>query len=523
MKPVKTLLHVAAENGALHGGKVGGVGDVIRDLPPALAKCECEVHVILPAYYNQNWLRTAKRVKTLDVMFGGQSLAVKLYRVRGADQPEGVYQWLLDHPAFAPEGPGQIYCSDGDHGPYATDAQKFALFCTAVAELLLQGFWGAMDVLHLHDWHAAMLLVLRHYHPRYRALCQLPCVFTIHNLAYQGVRPLRGNESSPEAWFPEMRLDKDIADPRWPKCINLMRAGIALADKVHTVSATYAREILHPSDMGGRGYVGGEGLESDLQQAEQQGRLVGILNGCNYQPADAGLSEPLTPAKISEQLRKHLWRWMATEPQLPTVHYIADRRLEALAHSEPGVLITSVGRVTTQKIRLLHQSLPDGRSALAAMLEELAGKGSYLMIGSGDQELEQFLLATSVEYPHFIFLRGYSEAAAEVLYQCGDLFVMPSSFEPCGISQMLAMRAGQPCLVHSVGGLNDTVEHSINGFGFTGDSLQTQAQALVSTFKSALHTRLKQPQSWRMLCQAAEQTRFTWQVSVERYLQELYH
>jgi starch synthase len=125
-------------------------------------------------------------------------------------------------------------------------------------------------------------------------------------------------------------------------------------------------------------------------------------------------------------------------------------------------------------------------------------------------------------HANFIFLRGYSDELAEALYRLGDLFFMPSSFEPCGISQMLAMRAGQPCLVHEVGGLRDTVANKRTGLSFNGKNPRTRANALVRTMKTALQLFLGEPQKWQKMRKAAAAQRFSWADSVDAYIQQLY-
>ena len=520
MKNRFNILMVAAENDALSGGKVGGIGDVVRDVPSALAEQGCRVHVVTPAYGSLAGIAGASKVATLPVTFGGMGMGAEIYTVPGKSPAENVIHWVVDHPAFSPCGAGKIYCDDGPDAPFATDAGKFALFCQLVANLIREDTFGTLDVIHLHDWHAASLLLLRRYHSDYEFLRQTHCVFTIHNLALQGIRPLRGDWSSLEAWFPGMQIDDAVTDPRWPECINLMRAGITLADKVHAVSPTYAREILQPSDVQTSGYFGGEGLELDLQQAEANGRLFGILNGCDYaqsQPANHW-QKPQLVALLEQQI----WRWIGAQPQLATANFIAEKRIAQFAAHKKQMLITSVGRITDQKVRLLQQPTPAGTIALHAVLEQLGADGTYLFLGSGDVQLEQFLTATAARYDNFIFLRGYSDAIADALYHCGDLFLMPSSFEPCGIGQMLAMRAGQPCLVHRVGGLNDTVEDGVTGFSFAGDSPQQQAEQLVNSFAAAVRLKQRQPQAWQKIANAAAAARFTWKSSIDNYLTDLY-
>lgn len=124
-------------------------------------------------------------------------------------------------------------------------------------------------------------------------------------------------------------------------------------------------------------------------------------------------------------------------------------------------------------------------------------------------------------HDNFLFLQGFSEELADALYAAGDLFLMPSSFEPCGISQMLAMRAGTPCIVHEVGGLKDTVESGVNGFSFRGDTPSEQAQNMLDTVVTACGTTAK-PAVWLNLRRNASNARFSWEVAVQQYQDLLY-
>jgi len=218
----------------------------------------------------------AREVAGFPVLFGGGVEQVKIYRWDAADEPDetsgGVQQWVLDHPGFYPCGVGQIYCNDGSDRPFASDAGKYALFCAAVGQAILNESFGPVDILHLHDWHAAVLAVLREYDPHYARLKAARTVYSIHNLSLQGIRPLRGDISALETWFPRLQYDQAvICDPRVTHCFNPMRAAIALSDKVHAVSPTYAQEIQRPSQVAKHVY-GGEGLETDLVAAAKQRR-----------------------------------------------------------------------------------------------------------------------------------------------------------------------------------------------------------------------------------------------------------
>jgi starch synthase len=451
------------------------------------------------------------------VAFGGSLEAVDL--CISPAETAGVRHVLLDHPRFAPQGPGQIYCDDDADAPFATDAGKFAFFCAAAATLLREGLLPEPHIIHLHDWPAALLLVLREYDPAFAPLKNIPTVFTIHNLALQGIRPLDGHPSSLKAWFPRLEYDeKTVTDPRWPDCVNPIAAAIRLADKVSTVSATYAKEILEPSDPRS-GFSGGEGLETDLIAAHSDGRLVGILNGCAY-PEEPPASSDWS--RLLDVMRRETARWIAGEQQPTESHRLAESRLAALSAERPGTLLTSIGRVGVQKTRLFREPVAAGVSALEAILENLGDDALFIMLGSGDAEYEAFLTETAAAYPNFLFLRGYSDAVSELVYATGDLFLMPSSFEPCGISQMLAMRAGQLCVVHGVGGLKDTVSDGATGFVFEGDSPQKQAAQFVSTVADALAIRRSSRAQWQNMQQEAKAARFSWDASAASYEQVLY-
>ncbi len=512
----------AAENGALPGAKVGGIADVVRELPAALAALGSRVSVVCPSHGLLGAWPGARRACTLQVRFGGTLEAVDLYRVPVHGAADGVQQYALDHPGFSPCGRGVVYCDDGPARPFASDASKFALFSAAVAEALQSDAFGTVQVVHLHDWHTALALVLRRFDPACRRLRALRTVFTIHNLALQGVRPLTGDPSSFAAWFPALHPDPAVVgDPRWPGCVNPMAAAIRLADAVSTVSPSYAEEILRPNDLEVAGRHGGEGLEEELRAVHARGALFGILNGCEY-PSEANPGAAPDWPDMLAQMRRETLRLAGEREPLSSAHFVAWQRLAALKRKRPSALLTTVGRVTPQKLGLLRTPAADGRPALDGVLDALGEHGLYLVLGSGDPALEQFLTAVSARRANLVYLRGYVPALPEALYARGDLFLMPSSYEPCGITQMLAMRAGQPCVVHAVGGLKDTVRDGVNGFAFDGDTSRDQADALVATVARALALRADKPKRFAALRDAARAARFPWHDSARIYRDRLY-
>lgn len=511
---------MASENDVIPGSKVGGIGDVVRDIPQALAGQACTVTVMVPAYSAFHELPGAELCGVCTARFRGRSERIELYELY-KDRDPGVRYLVLHHRQFGIGGAGQVYCDDDAHQPFATDANKFALFSAAGLSAILENQIQPVDILHLHDWHSALALALIKFDATYASLQSLPCVFSIHNLALQGVRPFAENESSLQAWFPHLHYNPaDLADPRWPHCINPVAAAIRLADKVHTVSPTYASEILQPNDPQ-KGFHGGEGLEADLIQAQQEGRLAGIINGVHY---PEGKHAELSWAQFVRHTADALLSKMTDgEPQLKCVDYLAHQRLlNALSLEKPQHLITSVGRLTDQKMALLLQPMDDGSIPLAIMLETLKGRGVFILLGSGDTALENQCQTLAARFTHFIFINQYSQTLSDLLFAQGDLFLMPSSFEPCGISQMIAMREGQPVLAHAVGGLKDTIKDGIDGFLFHGESSDRQAHALLTRLDDVLALREKKPQAYDTIMENARRQRFNWRTSAATYKSELY-
>jgi starch synthase len=563
---VKRVLLVAAENDALHGAKVGGMADVIRDLPPALGQCSVIADVAMPNYGFLSQQYCAAHMADVEVDFAGERHVVSVYRMPrpqnkdemvdiGEQDNTGAQIYLFDHPLFNHQG--QVYCNGSADRPFAEDATKFALFSLSVATCLVNRLLPRFDVLHLHDWHTAMVAMLRGCVAEFSALQAMPCVFTIHNLALQGIRPFSGDDSSFAHWFPQYMeklntvADVSLFDPRYNNCINPMRMGIVLSDKVHLVSPSYAREVLMPSDYH-KGFFGGEGLELDLATKALQGNVVGIINGCVYDDKPLNDVDHQTGyAGLLHQAENAIIKWQAKANNVSVLDIIALTRMSQYKHAvlaehlrslevnrrtfdddKQRFLLTSVGRLTEQKVLILLQpysatqidkSLSSAKTVLEAVLESLKRQqpnGVFMLLGSGDLHIAKVLQATAARYDNFLFLHGYDEALSEQLYQSGSLFLMPSSFEPCGISQMLAMRAGQPCLVHGVGGLNDTITDNVSGWVFNGETLAAQGQALVERVNQVL--ALYGSDTWQQVKHNAAKQRFSWDDVAKQYLAKLY-
>jgi len=497
----------------LPGGKVGGVADVIRDLPPAVARHGYRVSVVTPSYGSLHRLEGARPAGSIDARFRGDTIRVDVYELAQRD----VTCVLLDHASFAPTEPGVIYHDDDDRRPYATDANKFAAFGAAAAAWV-KSLDQAPAVVHLNDWHAAFYLLFREFDRDSASLQSIRTVFSIHNLAYQGQRPFEGDDSSLSCWFPELDVDRSIlVDPHVADCINPMAFAIRRADAVNTVSPTYAEEICRPSDPA-RGFYGGEGLEGDLGAIARENRLFGILNGCEY-PA----SRPPRPGwqRVVSLLRAQAEAWSKDRPGNAT-HRLAEERIGTLPKRRPLHVLTSVGRLVSQKASLMLEPVEDAPTALDAILDSVGKQGVLILVGSGEAHLEAGVADVARRHANIVFMNGYSETITGPLYRGGDLFLMPSSFEPCGISQMLAMRAGQPCVVNAVGGLRDTVDDGETGFVFHGNTPGDQAQAFVDTVIGALELRAERPVRWAGIAQRAERLRFDWDTAARHYIELMY-
>ncbi|MCF8714075.1 glycogen/starch synthase [Joostella atrarenae] len=506
------FLFVCAENDGIYNCKAGGMGDVVRDVPRQIASYEDTCHVITPSYGRLH--QNGTKITSLVFNYRGQSEEASLYEVPGKKENPFIKHYVIDHPAITSGDIAHIYFNDPDQ-PFYTDACMFSLFCTAVAQAVKQDLFGELQVIHLHDWHTSLLLFLREYHSSFTVLKNIRFVYSIHNLAIQGIRPFRDNYSSLKAFYPEIIIDEEqLKDPRYHDCINLMTLGIRLADAVHTVSPSYKEDIKSPSRP--PAFIGGEGLENDLIKADDEGRLFGILNGCNY--------KNINKAKRNELYRNSLYaifKWL----QEPNKKYKSDflahtgNKIFKLSENKPDFICASVARLTEQKF-FFYKNNPD---LLRNLLDILAARnGVYIVLGTGAPEYEDGFRQISYEKENFIFINGQSEEIIDSLYFESNLYLMPSLFEPCGISQMLAMRNGQPCLVHATGGLIDTVDHLKSGFSFSGDTLEQKGQNFLQVFENTVDLFFEDKEIWKHICKTAKGKRFSWEKSVKEYYQDLY-
>ncbi len=509
---MNNFLFVAAENDGIANCKAGGMGDVVRDVPRQISARGDRAHVVVPSYSRLH--QNGVLLTTLNFQLRGITYLADLYEVTPKKEFANLHHYVIHHPEITAGDIAHIYHNDPTE-PFYNDAIKYFIFCTAVAEGIKKGAFGQIDIVHLHDWHSSLLLFLRAYDPAYRSLKEIRFVYTIHNLAIQGIRPFENNYASLENWFPHIPIDqKKLMDYRYQDCINLMAVGIRFADSVHTVSPSYKEDVLLPSAP--PEFIGGESLEKDLQQANNEGRLFGILNGCNYnniRVADKG--------ELYRNIVKALFGWLQDESKKYKSDFLAHTGEKVMRYvgNRPKFIVSSVARLTEQKFYFFKRST----EAFVEILDQLKKVDGIMMIlGTGDPEYENLLREMSYKYENFIFTNGQSEDLIDSIYLESDLYFMPSLFEPCGISQMLAMRNGVPCLVHHTGGLKDTVEHMKTGFSFDGDTYEEKVKNMIDTFDLILDIFENDKATWKKISANAKKMRFTWEKSVNDYYKFLY-
>ncbi|NNG10503.1 MAG: glycosyltransferase [Arenibacter sp.] len=509
---MNNFLFVAAENDGIPNCKAGGMGDVVRDVPRQIAEKGDTVHVVVPSYSRLH--QKGRFITGLNLNLRNTTYVAELFEVLPKKEQPNVHHYVIHHPEITAGEIGHIYHDDPEE-PFYTDNIKYTIFCTAVAEAVKIGAFGNLDIIHMHDWHSSLLLFLKTYHPEYQVLKEMRYVYTIHNLAIQGIRPFSNNYSSLQNWFPHVAIDTTrLMDRRYQDCINLMAVGIRLADAVHTVSPSYKEDVLRPSNP--PEFIGGESLELDLQEADNQGRLFGILNGSNYKNIRVAKK-----GRLYRNIVKALFRWLQEESKKYKAEFLAHTGEKVMEYvtDKPKLIVSSVARLTEQKFYFFKRS-PEAFVEILDRLKKV--DGIFMLLGTGAPEYEELFRQMSYEHKNFIFTNGQSEDLIDSIYLETDLYFMPSLFEPCGISQMLAMRNGNPCLVHNTGGLRDTVEHMKTGFSFDGKTYDDKIKNMILVLDQALDVYENDKAKWKQIQTNAKKMRFTWEKSVDDYYKYLY-
>jgi starch synthase len=472
--PTLRLLHVAAEVFPLI--KTGGLADVTAALPPALARAGADVRLLLPGLPAiADAVLHQRTVCEIGPVFGAGRVTLRCGQMPFSHVPA----YVLDAP--------YLYRREG--GPYQDDAgrewpdnlQRFALLGWAAAHLAagdLDAAW-APGIVHAHDWHAAAACAYMAAHPSTPARS----VFTVHNLAYQGLFPLAdfGLLGLPSHYMTSQGLE-------FHGQFSLMKAGLQFADRVTTVSPTYAREIATPEF--------GFGLDGVVRS--RGAALSGILNGVDPDVWDPARDPALTCRYDAADLKGKAACKQALQVEA------------GLDADSAAPLLGIVSRLTSQK----------GLDLVLGALPALVRAGAQLLVlGSGDADLEVALREAARARPGRVAVRiGYDEAFAHRLVAGVDVILVPSRFEPCGLTQLYGLRYGTLPLVRRVGGLADTVADVREGGRATGFVFEeATADALTGAIDRAL-ALYRQPTLWRETMLRAMAQDFSWEASAEGYL-----
>lgn len=455
--------------------KTGGLADVAGALPVALREAGADIRVILPKYraIDDFWKSRMEHVCHFEVMFGWEKLFCGVESV----VDNGVTYYFVDNESF-------FYVNE-IYGDGISEGLRFAFFSRAVLEALPKiGF--VPDVLHLNDWQTGLIAaLLKTQYAANADYARIRTVFSIHNLKYQGLfswREIAGRLGLDERYFTYEYLE-------FYGCISCMKGGLVFADRLCTVSPTYAEEIKTP--------FYGENLDGLLRARENT--LSGILNGLDYaifNPAD-------------DRFLKHHFDSDNIGGKLACKR---DLQRECSLEEKDVPLIGMIARLSQQKgLDLVERVLGD----------ILKNDVQIVFLGKGDRRFVDLLNWANWRYPKRVHARiELDEGLAHRIYAGADLFLMPSQFEPCGLSQMIALRYGCVPIVRETGGLKDTIvpynmyTDEGNGFSFANYN----AHEMLFTIERAVKYWNGDKPMWRRMMQRGMADRFDWGKPARAYL-----
>jgi starch synthase len=485
MKPNLSILMVSAE---VHPfAKVGGLADVLGALPKALAGLGHQVKIALPYYraVKEKHLETrvVRGLERVEVELGS---ARRIAAVRTACLPGSSVEVLLieNDDLFGRAG---IYTDPATGKDFPDNAERFVFFSRAVLQALDAMPWQP-DVIHCHDHQVGLIPAwLKTSLAGGQRFRDVGTVYTIHNLAYQGIYPLAVGQM---AGLPE-DLTRPMGALEFYGKVNMMKAGIVFSDIITTVSPTYAREIQTEEF--------GYGLDGVLRSRSSD--VVGILNGADYEVWDPSI-DALLPRKYT---RENLEGKAVCKRQLC-------KRLGLKADASTA-LVGMVSRMVDQK----------GFDIVVEAMDALVGLGvSLAVLGTGDKKHSDALSAYARRLPGRVAVTvGFSEELAHLIEAGSDMFLMPSKYEPCGLNQLYSMRYGTIPIVRKTGGLADSVRDSDDGEASTGFVFADySAKAMVAAMERAVKAFARKDQ-WKELVGRAMAEDFSWGRSAKTY-QEVY-
>ena len=450
----------------------GGLGEVVGALPTALAKLGHDVRVAIPLYKGipEGYRQEMKFVCNYNVKVGWRNQYCGIFSA----ERDGVTFYFIDNEYY--------FKRDACYG-YYDDGERFAFFSIAVLEMMEHVGWTP-DVIHSHDLHAAMVPV--YYKSNYswkHEFESIKTVFTIHNIEYQGKfdRYVLGSLFG---------LDTNMLQPlEYGDCLNLMKGAIVTADRVTTVSPTYACEIMSPEYS--------HGLDPVLR--EQSWKVSGILNGI-----DVKSYNPWTDPAVER-------KYSAGRPSGKSKDKLALLREFGLPEEENVPLIGMVSRLVEHK----------GMDLVRSSLEAILPNARFILLGSGDEEYERFFSGMAGWHGDRMGVRiGFDRDLSRRIYAGADIFLMPSKTEPCGLAQMIAMRYGALPVVRETGGLKDSVSDCGDGYGNGFTFKQFEAWDMQAAVMRAVEL-YKSQDDWKVVVERAMRCDFSWTASAQKYC-ELY-
>lgn len=470
---MKHILFAAAESAPFI--KTGGLGSVLGSLPQELCNEDTKVSVVIPGYecISSEFHKQMERVKIFVMQLGWRHVYVEVckYTHKKVD-----YYFIKNEEYFSGDQP---------YSDIWLDIEKFAFFCKAVCEMLPH-IHTQIDIIHCHDWQTGLIPVfLRTMYPWSSYYARMKTIMTIHNLRFQGICDIdrmRDITGLPNSAFNYDKLE-------YYGNANMLKGGIAYADLVTTVSATYAKEIMTEEY--------GEGLHQLLSYRKED--LYGIVNGIDweiYNPeTDANVVYPYHKDNFEEERMKNKAELQkaAGLPQIDTFTM--------------GI----VSRLTEQK----------GYDLMDGTIDQALKEGAQLyVLGDGEAWVKEMLLRYKEAYPGQVYTETeYSDAIAKKIYAGCDLTLMPSRFEPCGLNQLMALRYGCLPLVRATGGLRDTVEDdgmiSGEGTGFVFE--EYTKEEFSACLMRAIKMYTSYPIEWKKRMENGMNLDFSWKKSAEEY------
>ncbi|HYK88866.1 MAG TPA: glycogen synthase GlgA [Acidobacteriota bacterium] len=470
--------------------KVGGLGDVVGALSKKLAKLGAKITVVIPAYkaihHDRHGIRPYALVPGFDVPMGGGSVRAEIFHTQMPDSDVDVF--LVGSPSyFLRDG---VYDDPVRKEGYPDNMQRFIFFMKAGLELL-ERLGEPVDVIHCHDWQTGLIPGLLHTTHEHRSFfSQVGMLFTIHNVAYQGVFP---REALYWAGI-DSRFFYPLSPFEYWRKVSFLKVGIEFSDLINTVSETYAKEIQ-------TGYEYGYGMEGTLRSRKED--LSGIVNGIDYEEWNPR-TDPCIPAHFS----------------MEDLSGKAICKSEALKHfslPQSGQCVPLIGIVS----RLADQK---GFDLIQHAIHEIAGMDLQMVVlGTGQHRYQDMLRQITHSFPQKISVKiGFDNRLAHLIEAGCDMFLMPSKYEPCGLNQLYSLRYGTVPIVRATGGLADTViNYDFDADTGTGFSFPNySASEMLIAIKRALII-FSDPQRWKALVIRDMSQDWSWERSAARYM-ELY-